>query len=119
MEWALGLGGQILGCGGGVNGDVGVSDVPPELLREARGLELLVEKWCELVVSGGRERQPGQISTLLAALGPMPAASHPDERALWVAALLNPLPALGVALEIRSDSPSSTSQRHIFLTVLA
>ena len=31
----------------------------------------------------------------------MPDAQYADDRALWVAALINPLPALGVALEIR------------------
>jgi hypothetical protein len=32
-------------------------------------------------------------------LGPMP--KNPTDRAFWVAALINPLPALGVCLEIR------------------
>ena len=32
---------------------------------------------------------------------PMPPAEEPRNRALWVAALINPLPALGVSLEIR------------------
>ena len=52
-------------------------------------------------MSTGRERQPDQIQTLLSEIGPMPGAEYADDRALWVAALINPLPALGVALEIR------------------
>ena len=31
----------------------------------------------------------------------MPSSKQPSARALWVAALINPLPALGVALEVR------------------
>ena len=31
----------------------------------------------------------------------MPDAARPSARALWVAGLINPLPALGVALEVR------------------
>ena len=31
----------------------------------------------------------------------MPEASRPSARALWVAGLINPLPGMGVALEIR------------------
>ena len=34
-------------------------------------------------------------------LGDMPPAEKPMDRSLWVAALINPLPALGVAMEIR------------------
>ena len=38
---------------------------------------------------------------LLADLGPMPEAEEADDRAFWAAALINPLPALGVAREVR------------------
>jgi len=38
-------------------------------------------------------------STILKELGPMP--DTPTDRAIWVAALLNPLPSLKVCLEIR------------------
>ena len=31
----------------------------------------------------------------------MPPATNPTDRALWVGALINPLPAMGVAMEIR------------------
>jgi len=67
----------------------------------AQELEPLVETWKRLVVDGKRERQPDQIKTVLQDLGPMPPAEEPRNRALWVAALINPLPALGVSLEIR------------------
>ena len=45
-----------------------------------------------------------QINLILAHLGPMPPGDHPRERAMWVAALINPIPALGVSLEIRPVS---------------
>ena len=67
----------------------------------AEELDDLVEQWIGLVRSTGREREPGQMAKLLADLGPMPSAQYADDRALYVAALINPLPALGVALEIR------------------
>ena len=51
--------------------------------------------------STGRERSPGHLAGVLADLGPMPPAARPRDRATWVAALINPLPALGVSLEIR------------------
>ena len=34
-------------------------------------------------------------------MGPMPARASKARRAAWVAALINPIPALGVAYEIR------------------
>jgi len=64
-------------------------------------LEGLVHQWKELVVSKGREREPNQIQNILQDIGDMPPADQPMDRALWVAALINPLPALGVSLEIR------------------
>lgn len=57
----------------------------------------LVELWLELARK--RERLPGQIDGILRDLGPMP--DGPTECALWVGALINPIPAMGVALEIR------------------
>ena len=35
-------------------------------------------------------------------LGPMPSAESPDDCAFWTAALINPVPALGVAREVRA-----------------
>ena len=67
----------------------------------AESLEELVDEWLELVRTGGREREPLQITRVLCDLGPMPDAEDADDRALWVAALINPLPALGVSREIR------------------
>ena len=45
------------------------------------------------------ERWPGQLDALLDELGPMPEALN--ARAVHCAALINPQPALGVALEVR------------------
>jgi hypothetical protein len=39
----------------------------------------------------------------------MPDADEVDNRAFWVAALINPLPALGVALEVRPSVLAATS----------
>ena len=79
-----------------------VSDTDREAnVQLAKELEALVDTWCDLVVQKGLERRPMQIASILRNLGTMPPADRPFDRALWVAALINPLPALGVALEIR------------------
>ena len=59
----------------------------------------LVDRWIELAKQN--ERHPGQIDTLLKQLGTIPPEHEPSERALWVGALINPLPSMGVAIEIR------------------
>ena len=59
----------------------------------------LVDRWIELAREN--ERHPGQIDTLLEQLGDIPPEHEPTERALWVGALINPLPSMGVATEVR------------------
>lgn len=59
----------------------------------------LVERWIELAKQN--ERRPGQIEILLKQLGTIPPEHEPTERALWVGALINPLPGMGVAMEVR------------------
>ncbi|CAE8604165.1 unnamed protein product, partial [Polarella glacialis] len=67
----------------------------------AKELEAQVELWLQLVRQGERERFPGHIDQVLQDLGPMPPVGEPADRAFWVAALINLLPGLGVAMEIR------------------
>lgn len=59
----------------------------------------LINRWIEL--ARNVERAPGQIDRLLEDLGEMPPPEEPSELAFWVGALINPLPAMGVATEIR------------------
>ena len=59
----------------------------------------LVDRWIELARQN--ERHPGQVDALLRQLGEIPQEHEPTERALWVGALINPLPSMGVAKEIR------------------
>lgn len=82
---------------------------PHPLWNDCRGE--LAEEWKELVRSTGRERWPGQLESIIDELGPMPSALN--ARACYIAALINPLPALGVALEIRPAviTARSTSRR--------
>ena len=64
----------------------------------------VVERFCTWgmgVRMGGLEKFQGQLDTILRDLGPCPPATEPEAACLWLAALLNPLPALGVAPEIR------------------
>jgi len=73
-------------------------EAPGLLLQQTQRLAAMVEQW-QAQVRRGRERYPNQLDLLLTSLGPPP--SRPDKYALWVAALINPLPVLGVAPEIR------------------
>ena len=73
--------------------------------EELRGL---LRTWMEHVQQRGWERRPDQIETLLSELGEMPDASQTAELGLWAAALVNPLPALGVAPELRVDALNCT-----------
>lgn len=59
----------------------------------------LVDRWIQLATEN--EREPGQISLLLEQIGDIPPPEEPSERALWIGALINPIPAMGVALEVR------------------
>ena len=69
----------------------------PALLERSESLEGLVVDWIKLVRQTGRERMPGQLEKVLSDLGPVPEAGRVSARALWVAGLINPLPALGGA----------------------
>jgi len=68
-------------------------------IMKGRDITDLVPQWIELARKN--ERQPNQIDTLLQDLGDIPTRFEPSERAFWIGALINPLPAMGVALEIR------------------
>ena len=76
-------------------------ELTPEVLAASKALGALVEDWKALVVGGGFERQPDQIDLILSHLGPMPPPMEAAQRATWVCALVNPIPALGVAYEVR------------------
>jgi len=67
----------------------------------------LVERWIELAREN--EKRPEQIDQLLEEIGEIPPEDEPSERALWVGALINPLPALGVAMEIRPSLLTATT----------
>lgn len=92
---------------------------PQEIdVQVAKQLPGLVSRWQELIVSTGRERFPGQLEGILSDLGPMPSATDADDLAFWVAALVNPLPALGVAMEIRPAVLSSATVSQRLMVVL-
>jgi len=59
----------------------------------------LVDRWVQLAREN--ERRPGQIDKLLKDLGDIPPSEEPSDRSFWVGALINPLPGMGVAMEIR------------------
>ncbi len=59
----------------------------------------LIERWIELAKQN--ERQSGQIDSLLEELGEIPKENEPSDLAFWIGSMINPLPAMGVASEIR------------------
>lgn len=67
----------------------------------ASDLVVKLAHWKRLVHEGGYEQFPRHLAEVETELGPMPLPSHPSRLALWAAALINPLPGLGVAPEIR------------------
>jgi len=69
--------------------------------KMAEDLEPLVDEWYGLVRLGEWERIPGQLELIKSHIGEMPPRNEPARRATWVASLINPIPALGVAYEIR------------------
>jgi Lon protease-like protein len=74
--------------------------------------DCLLHRWIQLAKQN--ERKPGQIDQLLEDLGEIPPEDEPSERALWVGALINPLPAMGVAMEIRPALlTATTAERRI------
>eukprot|EP00545_Synedropsis_sp_CCMP1620_P001080 CAMPEP_0119005600 /NCGR_PEP_ID=MMETSP1176-20130426/1822_1 /TAXON_ID=265551 /ORGANISM="Synedropsis recta cf, Strain CCMP1620" /LENGTH=293 /DNA_ID=CAMNT_0006957431 /DNA_START=18 /DNA_END=896 /DNA_ORIENTATION=+ len=68
-------------------------------MAKARKIDDLVEEW--IALARPKERAPGQIDAILSDLGEIPMLTSPTDRAFWVGALVNPIPAMGVALEIR------------------
>lgn len=65
----------------------------------------LVQEWISLVIGTGKSDEDG-MAHRMGDIGSMPEVDDNDDsslrqRALWTAALINPLPALGVCLEIR------------------
>ena len=99
--------------------DGAAADIPPALLERSEGLAPLTDEWSALV-RAGRERSPGQLDAILQSLGPMPPADAPSARALWIAALINPLPALGVALEVRPAClVARTAEKRVTVTEAA
>lgn len=77
----------------------------------------LVERWIELARQN--ERNPGQIDQLLEDIGEIPSEEEPaSERAFWVGALINPLPGLGVAMEIRPQLLMARSAEERVLVAL-
>ena len=65
--------------------------------------------WAACVRRGRCEKFHGQLEQILADIGPCPSMQEPDAACFWLAALLNPLPALGVAPEIRGHVLAKSS----------
>lgn len=67
----------------------------------------LVGRWIELA----REKQKhvGQIDRLLDDIGKIPPENEPSECAFWVGALINPLPSMGLSMDIRPALLTATT----------
>jgi hypothetical protein len=95
--------------------DADEQDVSPETISLAEAILPLLDKWLSLAsdprtyqaspgaqVTAMAGFDPGKrLKAVLQDLGPRPPPSRPSALAFWGAALINPLPPLGVSLEIR------------------
>jgi hypothetical protein len=98
--------------------DNGKNSITPEQITSAsESLQELFLEWEQLVRTVGRERFPGHLDGVLRDMGAdMPATQSPNALALWIAGVINPTPALGVALEIRpSVLTARSTQRRLIL----
>lgn len=89
-----------------------VADDPASARRaHALGEELdpLLNDWVHEVVEGRWQRRQDHLLDVMANLGDRPDADEAEALSLWTAALLNPLPGLGVCLEIRPKALELTS----------
>ena len=96
-----GAGEQTVAGGVEEPGAVDPAECDAECAALAAELPALVDEWRALVISRKRERQSDQLKLILSQIGDIPGSNRPAELSLWVAALINPIPALGVAYEIR------------------
>ena len=83
---------------------LGAERVTAQTLELASQVPAVVRRWEAMVREGGWESFPGHLAEVRDQLGPLPPANDMGgsvRLALWVAALINPLPGLGVAPEIR------------------
>lgn len=92
-----------------------------ELLWQAMAPQ--VEQWLAKVRAGRLEQVPGQLDLVLDDLGPCPPPSRPSDLALWLAALLNPIPPLKLnAPDVRPGvllAPSADEQLAVVYAGLA
>jgi hypothetical protein len=77
------------------------SDAMARAISKAQLIPNLVSEWISLART--KEQKSGQMDSILSNLGSMPTPDEPNDLSLWVGALINPLPAMGVATEIRPD----------------
>jgi hypothetical protein len=63
------------------------------------------------VRNGHWERSRGQLDEILQSLGPKPPPTQPEALGLWAAGMVNPLPPLGVAPEVRLSALSQQVTR--------
>ena len=76
----------------------------PSVLQRSEALASLVDVWTSYMGAAGSDASVEKMDVRVRDLGPMPPADRPSDRALWVAALINPCPsgASGsLALEVR------------------
>eukprot|EP00557_Chaetoceros_sp_GSL56_P005567 CAMPEP_0176494828 /NCGR_PEP_ID=MMETSP0200_2-20121128/10323_1 /TAXON_ID=947934 /ORGANISM="Chaetoceros sp., Strain GSL56" /LENGTH=301 /DNA_ID=CAMNT_0017892649 /DNA_START=309 /DNA_END=1210 /DNA_ORIENTATION=- len=69
--------------------------------------ESLVGRWIEFARK--IEKRPGQVDKLLEDIGKIPPENEPSERAFWIGALINPLPSMGVSMDIRPALLTATT----------
>jgi hypothetical protein len=95
--------------------DSGMKITLDQITSASESLRELFLEWEQLLRNSNGERFPGHLDGVFRDLGEMP--DTPNARALWIAGVVNPQPALGVALEIRPSvlTARSTERRLIMV----
>ena len=81
----------------------------------ALGLDIIrrYQEWEGLVRSNAWERYPNHMEEVRNIVGPIPEPDkQPGQLSIWVAAVINPIPPLGVSKEIRLAVLSATNTMH-------
>jgi len=74
-----------------------------DVRQAAQAAANLVAEWEQRVRDWGYEQFRGHMPMIHNDIGPRPGIEQGDALALWIAALINPVPGLGVAPEIRQQ----------------
>ena len=99
---------DVVGAPAAADAGVNRGEEQRTLRQLSHDVEELGKSWLTKIREKKMEKYPNQLRNLLQSLGPLPPPGSPSARALWHAALINPIPAIGLAPEIRASVLAAT-----------